>query len=83
EGRSKMKHDKESKQNESSGTDSDDIPLTQKLKQKTSKAYAQEMHKKFSTDQIPGFDIPLTTVLPETQPINLSSSTSVDTAELD
>ncbi|MCI74782.1 hypothetical protein A2U01_0096046, partial [Trifolium medium] len=27
-------------------------------------------------------DIPLTTVLPETQPINLSSSTSTDTADL-
>ncbi|MCI27396.1 hypothetical protein A2U01_0048594, partial [Trifolium medium] len=33
--------------------------------------------------QIPSFDIPLTTVLPETQPINVSSSTSPDTAELE
>ncbi|MCI79695.1 hypothetical protein A2U01_0100966, partial [Trifolium medium] len=37
EGRSKMKDDK---QDESSGTESDDVPLAQKLKQKTSEAYA-------------------------------------------
>ncbi|MCI68567.1 hypothetical protein A2U01_0089828, partial [Trifolium medium] len=50
EGRSKMRHDKASEQNDSSGTESDDdVPLAQKLKQKTPKAYAKEMHKKFST----------------------------------
>ncbi|MCI36129.1 hypothetical protein A2U01_0057351, partial [Trifolium medium] len=48
EGRSKMRHDKKSKEDESS-TESDDIPLAQKLKQKTSKAYTKEMHKNFST----------------------------------
>ncbi|MCI40909.1 hypothetical protein A2U01_0062142, partial [Trifolium medium] len=61
-----------------------------------SEAYAKEMHKKFSKGKfsesdefvtseahIPGYDIPLNTVLPETQPINVSSSTSPDTAELD
>ncbi|MCI47368.1 hypothetical protein A2U01_0068609, partial [Trifolium medium] len=31
EGRSKMKDDKASKQNESSGTESDDVPLAQRL----------------------------------------------------
>ncbi|MCI78601.1 hypothetical protein A2U01_0099871, partial [Trifolium medium] len=36
-----------------------------------------------SEARIPGYDIPLNTVLPETQPINVSSSTSPDTAELD
>ncbi|MCI34162.1 hypothetical protein A2U01_0055380, partial [Trifolium medium] len=67
-----------------------------RLKQKTSEAYAKDMHKKFSKGKflesdkivtseahIPGFDIPLNTVLPETQHINVSSSTSPDTAELD
>ncbi|MCI85624.1 hypothetical protein A2U01_0106903, partial [Trifolium medium] len=33
-----------------SSTESDDVPLAQRLKQKTSQAYAKEMHKKFSTD---------------------------------
>ncbi|MCI51765.1 hypothetical protein A2U01_0073009, partial [Trifolium medium] len=64
--------------------------------QKTSEAYGKDMHKKFSSGkfskssdfvsseaQVPGVDIPLTTVLPETQPINISSSTYTDTAELD
>ncbi|MCI67126.1 hypothetical protein A2U01_0088384, partial [Trifolium medium] len=59
-------------------------------------AYAKEMHKKFSTGKfsesdkfntseahIPGFDIPLNTVIPETQPIDVSLSTSPETAELD
>ncbi|MCI41165.1 hypothetical protein A2U01_0062398, partial [Trifolium medium] len=32
---------------------------------------------------IPGIDIPLTSVLPEPNPINISSSTSHDTTELD
>ncbi|MCI09192.1 hypothetical protein A2U01_0030275, partial [Trifolium medium] len=95
EGRSKMKHDKASKEEDSS-TESDEVPLAQKLKQKTSEAYAKEMHKKFSKGKssksnkfvsseahVPGFDIPLNTVLPENQPINVSSSTSPDTAELD
>ncbi|MCI61526.1 hypothetical protein A2U01_0082783, partial [Trifolium medium] len=45
EGRSKMWHDKASKKDDDSGIESDDIPLAQKLKQKTSKAYAKEMHK--------------------------------------
>ncbi|MCI62986.1 hypothetical protein A2U01_0084243, partial [Trifolium medium] len=36
EGRSKIKHDKKSKQ-DNSDTESDDVPLAQKLKQKTSK----------------------------------------------
>ncbi|MCI49949.1 hypothetical protein A2U01_0071193, partial [Trifolium medium] len=48
EGKSKMRYDKGSKKDESS-TESDDVPLAQRLKQKTSKAYAKEMHKKFST----------------------------------
>ncbi|MCI34499.1 hypothetical protein A2U01_0055719, partial [Trifolium medium] len=77
EGRSKKKHDKKGEEDESS-TESDDVPLTRKLKQKTSKDYAKEMHKTFSSGkfykssdfvhteaQIPGMDIPLTTVLPE------------------
>ncbi|MCI92369.1 hypothetical protein A2U01_0113665, partial [Trifolium medium] len=42
EGRSKMRHDKGSK-NDDSGTESNDVPLAQKLKQKTSEAYAKEM----------------------------------------
>ncbi|MCH93378.1 hypothetical protein A2U01_0014327, partial [Trifolium medium] len=46
EGRSKMKHDKKSKKDESS-TESDEETVAQKLK-KTSEAYAKEMHKKFS-----------------------------------
>ncbi|MCI79719.1 hypothetical protein A2U01_0100990, partial [Trifolium medium] len=33
--------------------------------------------------QIPGYDIPLTTVLPEPQTIHVSSSSSPDTVELD
>ncbi|MCI65767.1 hypothetical protein A2U01_0087025, partial [Trifolium medium] len=54
------------------------------------------MHKKFSKGKfsessksvpleahIPGYDVPLNTVLPETQPINVSSSSSPDTADLD
>ncbi|MCI85775.1 hypothetical protein A2U01_0107054, partial [Trifolium medium] len=48
EGRSKMRHDKASNKDESSTESDDDVPLAQKLKQKTSKAYAKEMHKKFS-----------------------------------
>ncbi|MCI25053.1 hypothetical protein A2U01_0046241, partial [Trifolium medium] len=47
EGRAKRKHDKRSKKDDSS-TESDDKTLDQKLKQKTSEAYAKEMHKKFS-----------------------------------
>ncbi|MCI83798.1 hypothetical protein A2U01_0105074, partial [Trifolium medium] len=47
EGISKLKHDKTRKEDDSS-TDTDDVPLAQKLKQKTSKAYAKEMHEKFS-----------------------------------
>ncbi|MCI39994.1 hypothetical protein A2U01_0061226, partial [Trifolium medium] len=78
EGRSKMRHDKRNKEDESS-TESDEVPLAQKLKQETSEAYSKEMHKKFSSGkfskssdfisteaQVPGFDIPLTTILPET-----------------
>ncbi|MCI62337.1 hypothetical protein A2U01_0083594, partial [Trifolium medium] len=42
-----MRHDKASKQDDS-GTESDDVPLAQRLKQKTSEAYAKEMLKKFS-----------------------------------
>ncbi|MCI21100.1 hypothetical protein A2U01_0042264, partial [Trifolium medium] len=95
ERRSKMKHDKRSKKDESS-TESDEETLAQRLKQKTSEAYAKEMHEKFSKGKfsesskyvpleahILGYDIPLNTVLPETQPINVSSSTSPDTAKLD
>ncbi|MCI66545.1 hypothetical protein A2U01_0087803, partial [Trifolium medium] len=54
------------------------------------------MHKKFSKGkvsesskfvpveaQISGYDIPLNTVLPETKPINVSSSSSPDIADLD
>ncbi|MCI65766.1 hypothetical protein A2U01_0087024, partial [Trifolium medium] len=75
EGRTKRKHDKKGGEDESS-TESDDVPLSQKLKQKTSEGYAKEMHKTFSKGklykssdfvhteaQIPGLDIPLTTVL--------------------
>ncbi|MCI20396.1 hypothetical protein A2U01_0041558, partial [Trifolium medium] len=95
EGRTKMKHDKKSKKDDSS-TESDEEILAQRLKQKTSEAYAKEMHKKISKGkfsesskfvsseaQIPGYDIPLTTVLPETKPINVTSSSSPDTADLD
>ncbi|MCI64716.1 hypothetical protein A2U01_0085974, partial [Trifolium medium] len=49
EGRSKMRDDMASKQDESSGTESDDVPLAQRLKQQSSKAYAKEMNRKFST----------------------------------
>ncbi|MCI33159.1 hypothetical protein A2U01_0054375, partial [Trifolium medium] len=48
EGRTKRRHDKASEQDDSS-TESDDVPLAQKLKQKTSQGYAKEMHKTFST----------------------------------
>ncbi|MCI67192.1 hypothetical protein A2U01_0088450, partial [Trifolium medium] len=44
-----MRHYKASKQDDS-GTEFDDVPLAQKLKQKTSKAYVKEMHKTLSTD---------------------------------
>ncbi|MCI80244.1 hypothetical protein A2U01_0101515, partial [Trifolium medium] len=44
EGRSKLKHDKRSKEDES-GTESDDVPLSQKLKQRTSEDYTKEMTK--------------------------------------
>ncbi|MCI52094.1 hypothetical protein A2U01_0073338, partial [Trifolium medium] len=47
EGRSKMKHDKRSKKDESC-TESDEETLAQRLKQKTSEDYANEMKKKFS-----------------------------------
>ncbi|MCI65389.1 hypothetical protein A2U01_0086647, partial [Trifolium medium] len=84
-------HDKRSRKDGSS-TESDEEPIAQKLKQKTSEAYGKDMHRKSSSGKfskssdfvsseakIPGVDIPLTTVLPETQPINVSSSTSTDT----
>ncbi|MCI62830.1 hypothetical protein A2U01_0084087, partial [Trifolium medium] len=45
EGRSKMNHDKKSKKDESN-TESDDETPAQRIKQKTSEAYAKEMHKK-------------------------------------
>ncbi|MCI57783.1 hypothetical protein A2U01_0079034, partial [Trifolium medium] len=89
------RHDKRSKKNDSS-TETDEETLAQRLKQKTSEAYANEMHQKFSKGkfpesrsnvpleaQIPGYDIPLTTVLPEPQTIHVSSSSSPDTADLD
>ncbi|MCI91017.1 hypothetical protein A2U01_0112311, partial [Trifolium medium] len=41
EGRTKIRHDKGSKEDESS-TESDDVPLAQRLKQKTSEAYAKD-----------------------------------------
>ncbi|MCI92052.1 hypothetical protein A2U01_0113348, partial [Trifolium medium] len=47
EGRSKRRHDKSSKKDDSS-TESDDENVAKRLKQKTSEAYAKEMHKKFS-----------------------------------
>ncbi|MCI76705.1 hypothetical protein A2U01_0097975, partial [Trifolium medium] len=42
-----MRHDKKAKISDS-GTESDEETLAQKLKQKTSEAYAKEMHRKFS-----------------------------------
>ncbi|MCI47575.1 hypothetical protein A2U01_0068817, partial [Trifolium medium] len=47
EERTKKRHDKKAKTSDS-GTESDEVPLAQKLKQKTSEAYAKEMHQKFS-----------------------------------
>ncbi|MCI77340.1 hypothetical protein A2U01_0098610, partial [Trifolium medium] len=47
EGRSKLKHDKGNKKDDSC-TESDEETLAQRLKHKTSEAYAKEMHKKFS-----------------------------------
>ncbi|MCI27057.1 hypothetical protein A2U01_0048255, partial [Trifolium medium] len=47
EGRSKLRHDKRSKEDES--TESDDVPLAQRLKHKTSEAYGKDMHNKFSS----------------------------------
>ncbi|MCI47397.1 hypothetical protein A2U01_0068639, partial [Trifolium medium] len=47
EGRSKMKHDKRSKKDDSC-TESDEETFAQRLKQKTSEAYAKEMDKTFS-----------------------------------
>ncbi|MCI42442.1 hypothetical protein A2U01_0063679, partial [Trifolium medium] len=52
EGRSKRRHDKKSKKNDSS-TETDDETLAQRLKQKTSEAYAKEMHQKFSKGKFP------------------------------
>ncbi|MCI49993.1 hypothetical protein A2U01_0071237, partial [Trifolium medium] len=48
EGRSKSKHDKARRKDESSTESDDVIPLAQKLKQKTPKAFAKEMDKIFS-----------------------------------
>ncbi|MCI90197.1 hypothetical protein A2U01_0111488, partial [Trifolium medium] len=48
EGRSKRKHDKKDEKDDSS-TESDDVPLTQKMKQKTSKEYAKDLNEKFSS----------------------------------
>ncbi|MCI87845.1 hypothetical protein A2U01_0109130, partial [Trifolium medium] len=44
-GRSKKRHDKSKKEDDSSTEVDDDVPLAQKLKQKTSETYAKEMHK--------------------------------------
>ncbi|MCI33246.1 hypothetical protein A2U01_0054463, partial [Trifolium medium] len=95
EERTKKRHDKKAKTSDS-GTESDEVTIAQKLKQETSEAYAKEMHQKFSKGkfskhsrnepleaQISGYDIPLTTVLPEPQTIHVSSSSSPDTVELD
>ncbi|MCI47054.1 hypothetical protein A2U01_0068295, partial [Trifolium medium] len=84
EGRSKKRHDKKSKKNDPS-TESDEETLAQRLKQKTKEAYAKELHQKFLKGKFPkssrnapveahvsAYDIPLTVVLPETQPIHVS-----------
>ncbi|MCI72986.1 hypothetical protein A2U01_0094250, partial [Trifolium medium] len=42
-----MRHDKASKKDNSS-SESDEVPLAQRLKQKSFEDYAKEMHKKFS-----------------------------------
>ncbi|MCI58541.1 hypothetical protein A2U01_0079796, partial [Trifolium medium] len=47
EGRTKTRHDKRSKKNDSS-TKSDEVTPAHRLKQKTSEAYAKEIHQKFS-----------------------------------
>ncbi|MCI80976.1 hypothetical protein A2U01_0102248, partial [Trifolium medium] len=47
EGRSKRRHDKSSKKDDSS-TESDEETLAHRLRQKTSEAHAKEMHMKFS-----------------------------------
>ncbi|MCI42910.1 hypothetical protein A2U01_0064147, partial [Trifolium medium] len=48
EGRSKLKHDKARKEDDSSTESDDVVPMSQKLKQKTSKDFAKEMNKQFS-----------------------------------
>ncbi|MCH97003.1 hypothetical protein A2U01_0017996, partial [Trifolium medium] len=93
---SKKRHDKKSSKSDS-GTESDERTLAQKMKQRTSKETFKKHLKNFSkgksseniiddsfkAQNIPGLDIPLTTILPEPQTINVSSSSSPDTAELD
>ncbi|MCI44513.1 hypothetical protein A2U01_0065752, partial [Trifolium medium] len=92
EGLTKKRHAKKAKTSDSD-TESDERALAQRMKQKTSENLAKEMHQKFSkgkssksvrnepleAQQIPGFDIHLTTVLPEPQTIHVSSSSSPDT----
>ncbi|MCI58383.1 hypothetical protein A2U01_0079638, partial [Trifolium medium] len=54
------------------------------MQKKFSKGKISESDKFVTSEaHVPGFDISLNTVLPETQPINVSSSTSPDTDELD
>ncbi|MCI50124.1 hypothetical protein A2U01_0071368, partial [Trifolium medium] len=74
-------------------TESDERTLAHRMKQKTSEVFAKEMHQKFSkvksskssrnepleVQQIHGYDIPLTTILPEPQTVHVSSSSSPDT----
>ncbi|MCI22418.1 hypothetical protein A2U01_0043594, partial [Trifolium medium] len=94
--RSKKKHEKIVGKNDSR-TESDERTLAQRLKQRTSKETSKKMHQNFSkgkssetiidesseAQNVSGITIPLTTVLPEPHPINISSSTSPDTTELD
>ncbi|MCI36468.1 hypothetical protein A2U01_0057691, partial [Trifolium medium] len=96
EGRTKKRHDKKTSKSDS-GTESDERTMAQMLKQRTSKEtfkkHLKDLSKgksseniiddSFKAQNISGYDIPLTTVLPEPQTIHVSSSSSPDTAEID
>ncbi|MCI14715.1 hypothetical protein A2U01_0035847, partial [Trifolium medium] len=93
----KKKVEKKRKAEDNFDTKSDDRTLAQRTKQRTSKETFKKHLKNFSkgksfetiidesseAQNVTGITIPLTTVLPESNPINISSSTSPDTVELD
>ncbi|MCI25582.1 hypothetical protein A2U01_0046773, partial [Trifolium medium] len=96
ESRAKKRHERNAGISDS-GTESDERTLAQRIKQRTLEETSKKIHQKFSkgkssetiidesseAQNIPDIDIPLSTVLPEPNPVYVSSSTSPDTAELD